>query len=1024
MNMFNPFSSLRQKRKAPQSSRVHLRHTFDYKGQVFDISLGSKLENVNNSVPQNEPYEPWVTKYFELISYYYGDDKCAFDIGANVGVMALILSSLQQRGKVFAFEALTSVSQHLQKNVMDNNINNVYVHQKIISDTDGESLTINSYPEDVGGSFVSTVFDPRKKAYTEEVDTITLDTFVQQQGDLDIKMLKIDVECWETYVLRGAKNTILDHQPITVIEFNVQNRHLDLELRGFEQYKELTSLFDYIFLIDRLSQQLIPIHSYNDLRGAMLTGHFVEDLLCFSDTGFYDYLQPHITTNMYTSYHASKIIQLKNNKGSLHALSLYPDNWCHGHDFFLQATPKGTSHVKLTFHNNGPFPENRITIVHHDELETVVLDNNPLTRTYSLGGDVTPSIYVFVEKTFLAKEHINPNDPRALGIQIKVEEVGFIDTTISSPTLGNEQKLVNPIADFIQVLQHTPAKVVTANTYSAPYHTYFDTFYSYCEVNGSFISLHCDINLQSFHDIRREDFTIANLYKSEYTWTSEGLTCTNKKHIGAGADPRLVSDGKNAYAYIIGYGKAGHPAFLYTEKDDALHPLKGPEGFDWGKNWQPFIKGGRLYIVHDLTPYSVYEINLTTYSLEKRYFVDTKYDLPAHYTHHTQFRGGANALAEGDFVVGIGRASAQPYRHAPFLWSSYQNNSPIIQFVDYFDRFLQKGFNIQDPTCFFKVGKQYYLGLACSETSWFTEQQFLNILLVFDTDNSHKELPSLDNYLHTLPSHFKNGRVNLRKHIFHCDRLQHDVPHKIEFGVQSTGTPGTLVYGPYITIDEPMSLMVELTYLTLQSNDEIAGTFDVCLSKEKKDGSVEFIQLAQCDLQTTHKEMEKASLFFDTSPYIGYKVEFRVMVQEEIELNAFHIRTEQIDHVLSCQSLPSAISHQTINGHRISADQEGYLCFGPYHLIENSGDNLITLHYTSDASIETSVGTFDIAVSSPKDEVTTLIETTLQGTNGVWSQARIIVNLDDYLGYKLETRIHSKKEAFIRVNYITMEKEG
>jgi len=870
-----------------------------FKDTSFQLSLGEDSMNMDSLVPKDGKYEPWLTKYLEVASIFYGSDKDAIDIGANVGMITAVLAHLQAKGIVIAFEALSVMHTHLVKNLNKNKLTNVIAEKKIVGEVDHQLKNINvPFGENVGSSFVSSE-KVKNSTYTEKVETISLDTyFIENQQKLDIKILKIDVEGWETFVLRGASETLEKHQPVVFIELNVQERILTIEKRGKELFNEINSLFKYLFLIDRLSNLLIPIKNYSDLRGSMLTGHFVEDIICFNDSLFFDYIQSYCITNQYSCYHGTRTKETKAGTGIINSLSHFPDNWSYGHDFFLQVKGKSSVNLQLTFKNPGIYKTNTIVVFFNNHMEEIVLKRKPITRQYTFYKQKDTSIYVFTEKIFSASKHVNSDDPRTLGIQIIIEEVNGVEEEITDTSiLDKNENLVNPISELIQKIQHLPAKVMVADSYFAPYHSYFNTFYTYCQLNGKFISLHCEINIQSFHDIRPPDFAIPHLYKSEYEVTPIGLKCVSKKHVGAGADPRIVSDGKNAYAYLVGYGKKGHPAFLYIEKNDSIHPLKAPKGFQWGKNWQPFLKNNRLYIVHELTPYSIYEINLNTYTLEQRHYVSEDYDLAAHHTNHTMFRGGGNAICDGDFVLGVGRASAQPYRHSPFLWSSYQNNAPIIQFISFFNQLTKKGFYIQDPTCFFKSGNNYYIGLACSETSWFDGQQFLNLLIVFDIDEKYPELPSFESVLSQFENYFNNGKINLGKHMFHCDRMQHDIPCKFEYGVMSTGTPGYLIYGPYVLIKESMQLSVELTYLTLQDTGVQAGEFDICLSKERRNGKVESIEIGKCDLETTNKDIRKAVLNFDTRKYIGYKVEFRVNVKKNIELNAFHIRTKKISDV-------------------------------------------------------------------------------------------------------------------------------
>tara|TARA_R110002072_G_scaffold29809_10_gene93765 strand:- start:965 stop:3706 length:2742 start_codon:yes stop_codon:yes gene_type:complete len=844
--------------------------------------------NMNAVISKDGVYEPWLVKYLEIASNFYGADKDAVDVGANVGLITSVLSQLQNKANVIAFEPLSVVYDHLVENVNGNRFTNVITEKVILGEYDHKTQNINaSFGGNVGGAYVTSE-KVKNTEYSEEVQTISLDTyFTNHKNSFDVKILKIDVEGWETPVLKGARKTLSKHQPVVFIELNVQERTLNIENRGKRLFDKINSLFKYLFLIDRLSESLIPIKSHSDLRGSMLTGHFVEDLICFNDTSFLEYIESFCIPKQYSCYQGARTLETKDGTGYINSFSHFPDDWSFGHDFFLQVKDEKPIQLKITFQNIGPHKTNDLLINFGNESEHVTLKKEPISRIYTFSQKTINSLHVFTEKTFSATKHINPNDPRALGVQVQIEELSKSPKTVSISSKSN------PAIDIINSLKEYPVKVLWEHSYKGKYDELFDVFYSFCKVGDKFISLHGEMLIETFHKRRLKESKVAKLYKCEYKLTSKGLQQTTKKCIGLGADPRMVSNNKNAYAYVIGYGEAKHPAFLYVEKDDRLHPLKAKNDFEWGKNWQPFLKNERLFIVHELSPFSIYEIDLKTYQLKQTNYVDSNFQLSAHYTNHSMFRGGANALYDEEKLIGVGRVSAQPYKHIPFLWSQEKDEAPSFHFSDFFNQISQKGFGIIDPTSFFKDDKAIYLGLACSETTWFHSQEFSNLLLVVDVENSYSELPSLPSFLSNYQDSFHKKKPNLENHIFHCDQLQHTIPYTYEYGKQSTGQKGTLVYGPYVEITKKMELEVELSYLTIQKGRQKAGVFDVCVSKEKNNGSIDFVVIAQHELATTNKEIERVRLFFNTNDFLGYKVEFRVMVEEGIELNAFHIKTKE-----------------------------------------------------------------------------------------------------------------------------------
>ncbi|MEM7184322.1 MAG: hypothetical protein AAF518_25715 [Spirochaetota bacterium] len=587
---------------------------------------------------------------------------------------------------------------------------------------------------------------------------------------------------------------------------------------------------------------------------------------------------------------------------------------------------------------------------------------------------------------------------------------------------SEKYKAYSHLFNVTQSIQAYPAKVLWQQRYFAEYKSIFTAFYSFCQVEGKFISLHGEMPIVTFHQRRITDTKIARLYKTEYKLTNQGLQESNKKYLGLGADPRIVSNGTVAYAYVIGYGEAKHPAFLYSSLDDSLLPLKAEKNFAWGKNWQPFIQDEKLFIVHSLSPFHIYEINLQTYTLEPIHLADTDFALAAHFTNYTMLRGGANAISEEDTIYGIGRASTQPYKHYPFLWSSYQKQAPIIQFIDFFQQLSHRGFSIIDPTSFFKQKNTLFMGLCCSETCWFFSQDFLNILLVFDPENQYKELTYLENILATYEPIYKKQKPRLQKHLFPCDRLQHAIAYHYEYGVQSVGSAGTLVYGPYADIEESMILMIELSYLTIEDGGDSAGSFDIFLSHRDEREEVTFIKYTECELQKTNKEIDTAVLFFDTKEYLGYQAEFRVFVQENVQLNAFHIRSKQIPEPIICTTLPTTFSVTNRNGIRSSSEKVGFLFFGPYRLIEEDGSFTATLRYKVDAPNHDQIATFDIAVSKKDHGVTVIAETEILPTDGQWSYVSVPFKLEKHIGFQLETRVYVQKKIDISASYICIQK--
>ncbi len=413
------FRRLRARITGRTSGDNHATIHFRFRDRTFTLNAGTPALNVIDTIAPDGSYEPWVLKYLEITSDYFGPDKDAVDIGANIGIVSLALAGLQHQGNVVAIEPVSFLFACLQSNLEQNQVPNVTARRAIIDDRDGMVREIQVPAGAPGGATVAGSPDrTRIIAHSETVPTAKLDTYLREQHPgLHVKILKIDVENWELPVLNGAAETIRSDDPVTLIEFNVQHRSLEVERGGFDLYQRLSSLFKHLFLIDRLHHDLIPIRSYAELRGAMLTGHFVEDLLCFNDANFLEHLRPHVSAPRFPTYFAGKLTLSRSGRESIVSLSHYPDNWCHGHDFFLHA--RVPVHITLT--NAGPHEKVRLRIADGNAVSEFTLARQPVERVYGVNDDGT-FIHVFVEQIFSAAGYFQNEDPREPGIQISVRE--------------------------------------------------------------------------------------------------------------------------------------------------------------------------------------------------------------------------------------------------------------------------------------------------------------------------------------------------------------------------------------------------------------------------------------------------------------------------------------------------------------------------------------------------------------------------------------------------------------------------
>jgi FkbM family methyltransferase len=134
------------------------------------------------------------------------EDVC-FDVGANIGYFALTMSCLAHKGTVYAFDPVPLNYHILSANAQLNHAANLRTYQSAVGDKPGISTFVVSQ-DSAYSSFVDTGRQPINE--TISVQTVSLDSFCDENGIARIDFLKVDVEGAEPLVIAGAKRVLSD----------------------------------------------------------------------------------------------------------------------------------------------------------------------------------------------------------------------------------------------------------------------------------------------------------------------------------------------------------------------------------------------------------------------------------------------------------------------------------------------------------------------------------------------------------------------------------------------------------------------------------------------------------------------------------------------------------------------------------------------------------------------------------------------------------------------------------------------
>jgi FkbM family methyltransferase len=136
------------------------------------------------------------------------------DCGANFGIFSLYAAYLNENGKIYAIEPVKETADIMQRLFDFFEVKNVKIIRKAVGDKKKKALiNIVPYQLDLG---ISTLLDVNygKK---EEIEVDTIDNIVKEEKIEGVDFIKMDIEGYERYALKGAIETIKKHKPIIVV---------------------------------------------------------------------------------------------------------------------------------------------------------------------------------------------------------------------------------------------------------------------------------------------------------------------------------------------------------------------------------------------------------------------------------------------------------------------------------------------------------------------------------------------------------------------------------------------------------------------------------------------------------------------------------------------------------------------------------------------------------------------------------------------------------------------------------------
>ena len=201
-----------------------------------DSILSDSVNIIANELNNND---------YDFQNIYFKEGDIVIDIGANVGMVSILLAKQFPFLKIYSFEPLKENYDNLLKNIELNNIPDgiITAENKAVT-KDGRLINMSINSANKGGSSTADIISINSIMTKEncQIESITLKEIFKKYNINKLKLLKIDCEGSEYEILYNANTDILN---------KIEN------LRGeFHENKDLTDEYDIDKLCDYVSKYI------------------------------------------------------------------------------------------------------------------------------------------------------------------------------------------------------------------------------------------------------------------------------------------------------------------------------------------------------------------------------------------------------------------------------------------------------------------------------------------------------------------------------------------------------------------------------------------------------------------------------------------------------------------------------------------------------------------------------------------------------------------------------------------------
>jgi FkbM family methyltransferase len=202
---------------------------------LYDLDISKLIDHSLYFFSIND--QAWKNLFKEIQPAFH-----IIDAGANIGFLSMSFARLCPEGFIYSFEPDSENFDYLKRNRDNNKFLNIALFKTALGEQPGKGELYKLYNNNPGANRILTN-KPNQHVISETIEISVLDDFKKTGAVQRVDLLKIDVEGFEPFVLKGAKEIIKTWRPILFVEL----AEVNLRQQGYTAKKliELIESFDY-----------------------------------------------------------------------------------------------------------------------------------------------------------------------------------------------------------------------------------------------------------------------------------------------------------------------------------------------------------------------------------------------------------------------------------------------------------------------------------------------------------------------------------------------------------------------------------------------------------------------------------------------------------------------------------------------------------------------------------------------------------------------------------------------------------